>query len=333
MNISVLIPTYNSAATIEATVASALRQTLPADEIIILLDGGTDDTLARLEQFRGRVTVIEQANGGISAARNKLVKLAKGRLLAFLDSDDLWHPDYLKTQQESFLKHPEAVAFFTGHNNFYGDKNYSWPDVAAKISPERELIPGMDFFRRYNEAAGPFASMTYCCLPKAALERLGDEPFALDCIIAEDSYLLYWLSLFGPVVYASEALAAYRIRRGSISENRLRGFKSWVRVFENLEGKFAAANQPAMFELFQWAFASKRREMAKRMLGAGQISEAREQLRRSFSICLRPSSMAKSFGLLGLSFLPRSLQFAWPSDLRPGAEKRGQTATSIKGAK
>jgi glycosyltransferase involved in cell wall biosynthesis len=317
MNISVLIPTYNSAATIEATVESALRQTLPADEIIILLDGGTDDTGARLEKFRGRVTVIQQANAGIPASRNKLVKLARGKLLAFLDSDDLWHPDYLAVQQESFLKHPGAVAFFTGHDNFYGDEIYSWPDVAAKTSPERELISSPDFFRRYNEAAGPFASMTYCCLPKAALERLEPEPFAVDCGVAEDSYLLYWLSLFGPVVYAPEPLAAYRIRRGSVSDNRLRGFKSWVRVFENLEIKFTAANQPEMLKLFQWAFASKRRELAKRMLGAGQFSEAREQLRLSFSNCPRPASLAKSLGLLGSSYLPRRLQFAWPSDLRP----------------
>lgn len=329
MSISVLIPSYNSALTIEATVASALRQTLPADEIIILMDGGTDDTLARLEQFRGRVIVIEQANAGISAARNKLVKLARGKLLAFLDSDDLWHPDYLKTQQESFLKHPEAVAFFTGHNNFYGDENYSWPDGAVKISPERELISGRDFFRRYNEAAGPFASMTYCCLPKAVLARLGDEPFPFDCGIAEDSYILYLLSLFGPVVYLPEPLAAYRIRRGSASDNRLHGFKSWVRVFENLEDKFAAANQPVMLELFQWAYASKRRELAKRMLGAGQISEAREQLQKSFANCPRPASLAKSFGLLGLSFLPRRLQFAWPSDLRPGNENSGGTSAKV----
>jgi hypothetical protein len=197
----------------------------------------------------------------------------------------------------------------------------------------REVIPPVDFFGRYNEAAGPFASMTYCCLPKAALARLGTEPFAPDCGSVEDSYLLYWLSLYGPVVFAPEPLAAYRIRPGSSSDDRLHVYKFWVNAFENLENKFAAANQPAMFKVFQRAFASKRRELAKRLLGAGQISEAQDQLWRSLSICPRPASLAKSFGLLGLSFLPRGLQPAWPLDLRPTSEMRDETADAPRTAK
>ena len=220
------------------------------------------------------------------------------------------------------------MALFTGHNNFYGAENYSWPDVSAGDLPPRELISGADFFRRYNEAAGPFASMTYCCLPKAAVSRLGEEPFALDCGPTEDSYLLYWLSLFGPVVYMPEPLAAYRIRRGSISDNRLRACKSWVRVFEKLEGQFVAANQPETSALFQKAFASKRRELSKILLVAGQAAEARDQLRRSLLESPHLASLMKSCGLMGLSFFPRWLQTVLSADLRTGAETRNVYANN-----
>jgi len=316
MKISVCIPAYNAAKFIAAAIGSVFRQTLPPDEILVLVADSKDDTVSILDSYRPRVTVFRQSNSGIAAARNELCQRASGELIAFLDADDLWHPKYLEMQHDAFLKNPEAVASFTGHVNFCGVENYSWADEIVANHLKMELIAPLDFFRRFNTAAGPFTSMSYCCVPKVALERLGNEPFNPAVRGCEDSYLFCLLSLHGSVVYTPMPLAAYRVWGGSLSQNRMKLCADLVTGFEMLESTFAKANQPAMLKAFQWAFAVKRRGLAKVLLGAGKISEARGHLWRSLSNCRQPVSMAKSFGLLGLSFLPSKLQPAWPSGQR-----------------
>src|SRR4051794_23550692 len=125
MKVSALIPTYNSAATIRGTLDSVLAQTAPADEILVMDDGSTDSTVSILESYRPRITVLQQRNGGVAQARNMLCARATGELLPFLDHDDFWHPDYLKTQRQLFPNHPRPVAFFTGHATLYGAGNYT----------------------------------------------------------------------------------------------------------------------------------------------------------------------------------------------------------------
>jgi hypothetical protein len=102
-------------------------------------------------------------------------------------------------------------------------------------------------------------------------------------------------------------------------------YRDLVKAFELLESKFAEASQPAMFKAFQCAFASKRRQLAKVLLGAGQFGEARGHLWRSLFNCPHPVSMAKSSGLLGLSFLPGKLQPVWPSGQRQLIEKLNES--------
>jgi glycosyltransferase involved in cell wall biosynthesis len=99
--ISVIIPTYNRASAVCEAVRSAARQTYSNVEIIVVDDGSTDDTLARLAQFGDSIKVISAANGGVAAARNRGINVAKGELLAFLDSDDTWLPSKLETQMNA----------------------------------------------------------------------------------------------------------------------------------------------------------------------------------------------------------------------------------------
>ena len=97
--VSVVIPTYNRSASVCRAIESALNQTLPPSEVIIIDDGSTDDTAQVIAaQFGQRVTYRWQANQGVSAARNAGIRIAKSRLVAFLDSDDIWMPDKLARQ-------------------------------------------------------------------------------------------------------------------------------------------------------------------------------------------------------------------------------------------
>jgi len=98
--VSVIVPTYNRADWLADTVRSALSQTHPPLEVIVVDDGSTDDTeaVARGLGGGGPVRYVRQVNGGVGAARNAGARLATGDLLAFLDCEDLWEPTKLAAQ-------------------------------------------------------------------------------------------------------------------------------------------------------------------------------------------------------------------------------------------
>ena len=105
--ISVIIPTYNRAHTLKRALDSVLAQTRPADEIIVVDDGSSDDTEQLIQQHYPQVTYIKQANQGVSAARNRAIEIATGEWLALLDSDDEWLPEKLATQLALLEQQPE----------------------------------------------------------------------------------------------------------------------------------------------------------------------------------------------------------------------------------
>ena len=98
LTISVVIPTYNRAREVGAAIESALAQTRPALEIIVVDDGSTDETPDVLARYGQRIRVVRQVNQGVSAARNAGIAAARGDLVAFLDSDDVWLPRKLELQ-------------------------------------------------------------------------------------------------------------------------------------------------------------------------------------------------------------------------------------------
>lgn len=99
--VSVIIPAFNAEKFLRETLESALGQTVPPLEVIVVDDGSTDGTVALVERFRGAVRLLRQANGGVARARNAGAAQAKGEWLAFLDADDVWLPGKLERQMAS----------------------------------------------------------------------------------------------------------------------------------------------------------------------------------------------------------------------------------------
>lgn len=95
MRISVVIPVYNGEPFIRDCLASALSQTHPAHEIIVVNDGSTDTTGRLLREYAPRIRVIDQPNRGRSAARNEGIRASSGDYVAFLDADDAFRSDHL----------------------------------------------------------------------------------------------------------------------------------------------------------------------------------------------------------------------------------------------
>lgn len=317
MRISALIPAYNCASTIRATLDSVLRQTLPAYEILVMNDGSTDDTAAILETYGRRITVYSQPNRGVAAVRNELLRKAKGDLVAFIDSDDIWHPKYLEVQSHIVECNPEASAYFMGHADFCGSDDYLWKPDALKEPLGLEKIPAIDFFKRYNQATGPFSCLSYCCVPLKTFQNLGSEPFKHSG--TEDSYCLSLMALLGkPFILASPILVAYRVHASSLTQDHTKSTRVWIETFELLENLFDGA-QPAFQNAFRAAYAAKCRTYAKFLFGVSRFGEARRQLWNAAR--LDRSSLPKSIGWIALSYLPSSLHPSWPSSQRqPGAK-------------
>jgi glycosyltransferase involved in cell wall biosynthesis len=101
--VSVIIPTYNRASLLCQTIDNVLKQTYRNFELIIVDDGSTDDTLARLRTYGNRIRIIAQDNAGPAVARNRGAREARGEIIAFQDSDDLWKLSKLQ-RQVAFLE-------------------------------------------------------------------------------------------------------------------------------------------------------------------------------------------------------------------------------------
>jgi glycosyltransferase involved in cell wall biosynthesis len=107
--VTVIITTHNRGWIVGEAIDSVLSQDFSDYELIVVDDGSDDHTAEILAAYGERITVLRQANRGVSAARNRGIAEAAGRLIAFLDSDDLWLPQKLSTQVKFFMDHPEAV--------------------------------------------------------------------------------------------------------------------------------------------------------------------------------------------------------------------------------
>lgn len=107
--VTIVLPTYNRCRLVCRAIDSVLEQTYQAYELIVVDDGSSDATADRLADYGDRVTVIKQANRGVSAARNAGIQAASGEFIALLDSDDVWLPQKLERQIAFFRTCPQAM--------------------------------------------------------------------------------------------------------------------------------------------------------------------------------------------------------------------------------
>jgi glycosyltransferase involved in cell wall biosynthesis len=110
--ISAVIPAYNREHTLPRAIESALGQTRPPDEIIVVDDGSTDGTAKVAARFPGAVEGVSQPNRGASEARNEGVRRARSPWIAFLDSDDYWLPDHLERMEHAIDATRGRAAFY-----------------------------------------------------------------------------------------------------------------------------------------------------------------------------------------------------------------------------
>lgn len=201
--LSVVVPVYNRADLLPLTLASLLAQTRPADEILVVDDGSTDDGAAVAASFGPPVRVIRQANQGPAAARNRGLAEARGEWIHFFDSDDLALPS-LHAEQLRVLEASGADVAFA-------------PWLKCEISAQA-IVPTNQVLQQHGLPHGDlvralltnWSVVPICCLIRTSLARqVGGFPVELQ--VGEDQLFVLRLLLAGAcVVHSPGTLVIYR---------------------------------------------------------------------------------------------------------------------------
>ena len=184
---SVVIPLYNKASHIEATLRSVLSQHLSPLEIIVVDDGSTDGSDELVHGFsRQGVRLIRQSNAGVSAARNAGVAAANGAYVAFLDADDTWLPMHLTSLQEAIERVPHVGLFSTLHHIRF---------KAHTLAPRSGYPYGFvgevgDFFSAMSVGFSLIHSST-ACVRKASFLEIGGFPVG----VRRGEDLIAWIKM------------------------------------------------------------------------------------------------------------------------------------------
>ncbi|MBI4572082.1 MAG: glycosyltransferase family 2 protein [candidate division NC10 bacterium] len=163
--VSVIIPTHNRAALVREAIESALNQTYPAREVIVVDDGSTDETPEVLARYGDAIRTVRTANRGCAAARNAGVGVARGQYLAFVDSDDAAPPDRLSLQVPVLDAHPDVGIVYGNSIAFGPDLPGEQVHHPVRPDPDGSVAEGIFFTTRIG-----FDSVL---LRRAAVEQAG----------------------------------------------------------------------------------------------------------------------------------------------------------------
>ena len=165
--ISVIIPTYNSAKFIDAALESVFLQTFKDFEIIVVDDGSTDNTKELLKQYFKRIHYFYQQNKGPSAARNLGISKANGKLLAFLDADDLWLPEKLEKQVAVYNQKSNIGLVGCGYYVF-NDSSNMHIEVKGAVYHDKA-----DILRDFKMRSVPTGSASGVLIPAECFKKVG----------------------------------------------------------------------------------------------------------------------------------------------------------------
>lgn len=203
--VSIIIPCYNAGRWLAQTLESALAQTHPSIEIIVVDDGSSDNSLAIARSFEPRgVCVVAQANSGASAARNHGLRLARGEFILFLDADDLLSPDAVARQATALEGKPDHIAF-GAWARFHDDP------AAAVFTPHPGWhdSPALDWIKETWRDTEPMYQCGNFLIPRPLLNRAGGWDERLSLIDDFEFFTRLILASTG-LVFISEARLYYR---------------------------------------------------------------------------------------------------------------------------
>ena len=291
MRISVVIPAYNAAAYIAATIASARAQTLAPLEIIVVDDGSKDETAVVAAQCGA--TVLRQANAGVCAARNTGILAARGEWIALLDHDDVWLPAKLERQAAAVALQPDVACVTTDfYREFDGVRRavscfaaegYSLDGfTTVEVAPSVSLLP---------HAGEELVTTGFFMFPSAVLVRrdvlIEAGMFRVELRLCEDVDCFLRVLRHTSMLVVREPLWTWHHHQGNHSNDTTGIAEGWLRLGDFIE------HEPDRYpegirEQIQPVLRERRRDLMHTYTAAGDFDSARRVARSAPVVALQP---------------------------------------------
>ena len=221
--VSIITPCFNAEKTLENTVASVLAQSYREWELILIDDHSTDATYTHVKRYAEKDPRIKavrmETNGGAAKARNRGIEMAQGRYIAFIDADDLWHTDKLKTQISLMESNNLALSFTSYKRIDGGGKSLNNVGVPLKTNYKKLL--------KTNYIGCSTAIYDSKVVGKVLMPDIRKrQDFAL------------WLKLLKKCEFAhgiKEPLTTYRVHKNSLSSNKANSARYNWHIYRNIE--------------------------------------------------------------------------------------------------
>ena len=277
--ISVVVPAYNAAAFIGETLESVLAQTAPAEEVVVVDDGSTDDLAAALRPYEQHVRLIRQDNAGCGAAFNTAIAAAEQPYVALCPADDLWVPEKLEWQREALREHPEIDVSFGRAENF-GVRTHEM------LTPSAPGIQPLDRFRREMAVTNRIPDPSVV-LRRALHQRLGG--FVAD--VGEDYEFWFRAMDAGAVFHADDRLLVrLRQHESNLSANAVAIWSMMTAVHERWADDFGDA------AFSRRLLARDHRVLARCRLGLGDAQGAAQDYQAAWRSARRPADALRAAG-------------------------------------
>ena len=244
--VSVVIPNYNYGRFIAETIASALAQTYPIREVIVIDDGSTDDSIEVIGRFGSKVKLINQKNQGVGAARNIGFENSSGEFVAFLDADDIWLPNKIEEQMKHFTDGVGLVSC--------GMREFSSQDgktIEVYLSDKNEWTAKDILLRKHQIIVSGSAIV----VRRTLFEQVGGFDKRKELHPAEDWEFCYRMALAGKVVFTPKVLVDYRNHgnNGHFKTTRMERamMLSFEKIFADAPPEFLALRRECYGDLYK----------------------------------------------------------------------------------
>jgi glycosyltransferase involved in cell wall biosynthesis len=245
--VSVIIPAYNAEAFIEITLKSVISQTYKNIEVLVVDDGSLDRTVEIVKSIAmedKRITLLQQSNAGVAAARNQAIAHSKGEYIAPIDADDIWYPENLEKQVQCMLSSEQSVGL-----------TYAW---SAHIDEEGLLTGRYDYSRQMGKVYIPLIMTNFvgnasaCLIRRSCLQEVKGYNCRFKAENAQgcedwDIYLRIAENYEFKVV--PDFLIGYRQRISSMSSNLPVMLKSYILVIADVQTRYPEI--PSI--IYQWS--------------------------------------------------------------------------------
>lgn len=222
--VSIITPCYNSAAFVGEAINSVISQTYTNWEMILIDDVSKDNTADIIKNYcqsdpRIRFFQLEQNSGSAAHPRNRGIREAKGRFIAFLDSDDVWLPDKLSRQLELFQQEQVAIVYSDYEKMKENGKRNHRLIKAPQVTDYRQLLKG-------NTIGCLTAIYDTAKVGKIYFQPIGHEDYVLWLEILREGFI---------AVNCNCITALYRVRDTSLSSNKIKALGWTWNIFRHVE--------------------------------------------------------------------------------------------------